>query len=423
MLDSVKIQRRQSEIRQSLAELASKERPTEDETRKMEELDTEYRSNETRYRAALVAEDEERREAGEELETRDSKEWAETLGQFEMRQVVLALDEGRTMDGATAEIVSELRSSGGYRGIPVPIEALETRAGETVASGVFDPKNTRPVIDRIFPQSAIRKMGGQLINVPPGITEYPVVTSAITAGWASTETGNVSGPTVFATTDRAMTPNQTLGIQAKITRRSLKQSGPALEQAIRRDLSGAVAQELDAAAFQGGGSSGEPAGVVATANATYGITETAIDAAPTCAIFRAAITRMMAANAVTSPEQVKLMVRPEVWNVLDGALFDSGSGLTELDRLLKLVSMANLCVSANGLAAPASSPAASNALLTCMPDGVPAFFVATWGAVDLIRDPYSDAQSGGLRLTALMTADVTVARPAQLEVLTGVEAE
>lgn len=41
--------------------------------------------------------------------------------------------------------------------------------------------------------------------------------------------------------------------------------------------------------------------------------------------------------------------------------------------------------------------------------------------VDLIRDPFSDAASGGLRLTALTTADVTVARGAQLEVLTGVQ--
>lgn len=33
----------------------------------------------------------------------------------------------------------------------------------------------------------------------------------------------------------------------------------------------------------------------------------------------------------------------------------------------------------------------------------------------------SDAQSGGLRITALATMDVTVARPAQLELLTGLE--
>ncbi|MEM6956152.1 MAG: phage major capsid protein, partial [Myxococcota bacterium] len=45
-----------------------------------------------------------------------------------------------------------------------------------------------------------------------------------------------------------------------------------------------------------------------------------------------------------------------------------------------------------------------------------------WGAVDLIRDPYSDAASGGLRLTALATMDVTVSRAEQLEILTGLQA-
>ena len=79
MLESVKIARRQSEIRQNLAELAGKETPSEDEVRKMDELDREYRSNETRYRAALIAEDTERRDAGSELETRTAQEWADLL--------------------------------------------------------------------------------------------------------------------------------------------------------------------------------------------------------------------------------------------------------------------------------------------------------------------------------------------------------
>lgn len=117
MLDSVKIARRQSEIRQTLSELVGKDHPTEDETRRMEELDREYRSNETRYRAALVAEDEERRDAGAELESRSAQEWSDLMAGFEMRQVALALDEGRQLDGKTAEIVSELRSAGGFRGI------------------------------------------------------------------------------------------------------------------------------------------------------------------------------------------------------------------------------------------------------------------------------------------------------------------
>lgn len=57
MFESVKIARRQSEIRQSLAGLVGKSDATADEIRSMETMDAEYRQNETRYRAALIAED------------------------------------------------------------------------------------------------------------------------------------------------------------------------------------------------------------------------------------------------------------------------------------------------------------------------------------------------------------------------------
>jgi hypothetical protein len=118
MLQSVSIARRQSEIRQALASLVGKEKPTEDETRSLESLDSEYRTNEARYRAALIAEDGERRDAKSELETRSDKDYADLIGKFELRQVALMLDEGRQLDGATAEVVQELRSKGGYRRMP-----------------------------------------------------------------------------------------------------------------------------------------------------------------------------------------------------------------------------------------------------------------------------------------------------------------
>jgi hypothetical protein len=203
MLESVKISRRQSEIRQALAGLVGKEKPTEEETRSMESMDAEYRQNETRYRAALIAEDQERRDAKGELESRTEKNFAELIGKFEMRQVALALDEGRALDGATAEVVQELRSHGGYRGIPVPWQALEIRAGETIASGTPDPIQTRPIIDRLFPDSVAARMGAQMINIDQGAIEWPVVTSSVTAGWADGELANVPVQ-AFATTDRAL---------------------------------------------------------------------------------------------------------------------------------------------------------------------------------------------------------------------------
>jgi len=417
MLDSLKITRRQSEIRQQLAGIVGKESPSEDETRSMETLDAEYRTNETRFRAALVAEDTERREAGAELETRSEKEWNDLVSSFELRQVALNLDEGRALSGQTAEIVTELRSQGGFRGVPVPYAALETRAGETVSSGTPDPIATRPLIERLFPASVAAQMGVQMINIGTGAQETPVTTSAISAGWQATETGNVPGPSAYTTLDRPLKPDHTLGIQMRITRKTLLQSGAALEQAIRRDMNGAMAQEMDRAIFNGSGSSGEPTGIFTGASA-WGIEETDLSAAATWAAIRAEVVAFMTANAATGPGAVRLLIRPEVWDTMDGTYIAS-TAVTEWDRLKAAVG--TVAMSHNALPAPAGDPAQSKALLTTSAGGVAPVFVGLWGAVDLIRDPYSDAQSGGLRLTALSTMDTTISRAVQTRVLTGIQ--
>ena len=421
MLESLKISRRQSEIRQALAGLVGKENPSEDETRNMTALDSEYRTNETRYRAALISEDTERREAGRDLETRGDREYADLVSQFELRQVVGALNEGRALAGATAEVVTEMRGRGGYKGFPVPLMALEQRAGETVASGVPDPIQTRPIIDRLFPASVAGRMGAELINIDSGAVEYPIVTSSIAAGWAATELGNVAGPTVFAATDRALKPEQNLGIQVKISRKALLQSGAGLEQAIRRDLNGAISAELDKATFLGTGASGQPLGVIPGV-ATYGITATAVGAAASWAAFRAAIRRFMIANAATGPGDVRLLIHPGTYDYLDGQLLTS-TDVSQWDRLLRNVPLSNIAMSSNAVTLTAGTPDTSEALLTTNAGGTSPIMLGIWGGIDMIRDPFSDAQSGGLRLTALLTADVQVPRGAQLEVLTGLQVE
>jgi hypothetical protein len=129
----------------------------------------------------------------------------------------------------------------------------------------------------------------------------------------------------------------------------------------------------------------------------------------------------MVASAAGSPSGVRALIRPELWDFLDDSIWDPGSGLTEWDRLTANIPAANIAMSPNALAAPAGSPLAVSAVLTTTAGGVAPIFVGAWGAVDMIRDPFTDAQSGGLRITALATMDVTVARPKQLEILTGLE--
>jgi hypothetical protein len=299
----------------------------------------------------------------------------------------------------------------------VPYAALETRAGETIASGTPDPIVTRPLIERLFPASVAAQMGVQMINIGTGGQETPVTTSAISAGWQATELGNVPGPSAYTTLDRPLKPDHTLGIQMRISRKTLLQSGAALEQAIRRDMAGAMQQEMDRAIFNGSGSSGEPTGVFTGATA-WGIAETDLSAAASWAAIRSEVVAFMTANAATGPGAVRLLIRPEVWDAMDGA-FISGTAVTEWERLTKYIS--TVVMSHNALPAPAGTPLESKALLTTSAGGVAPVFVGLWGAVDLVRDIYSDAQSGGLRLTALSTMDTTISRAVQTRVLTGIQ--
>ena len=418
MLESVKIQRRQSEIRQALADLVGKTNPTEDDTRAMETLDGEYRQNEIRFRAALTAEDTERREAGADLETREGRQWADLVQGFELRQAVFHLDEGKAFTGQTAEVIEEMRSAGGYRGVPVPLGALlETRAGETIASGTPDPMQTMPIVDRLFAQTVAGRMGVATVNIAQGEREYPVVSSSIAAAWADGELANVAGPTAFATTDKALAPDSNFGVQLRLTRKAMKQSGAGLEAAMRRDMLNAMQTGLDRAVFLGTGADGQPLGIIPGA-VTYGITSTAANATASYALFRAAAIRFMLANAAASPADVRLMMRPETWGTLDGAIFDAGSGITEWDRLSR--AMPSTVTTSNALAAPAGDPLESTAVMTTTAGGLPPAFMAIWGGVDLIRDVYTDAQSGGLRLTGIVTADVTVPRGSQVEIITDI---
>jgi len=394
----MEITHRQSEIRQELATLAGNDNPTEDETRSMTDLDKEYRANETRYRAAIIAEDEERREAGKELETRSETEWADIMSGFEVRQVAAALDHGAQLTGKTAEVVQEMRAHGAYQGIPLPLEALEVR--NTVSTGIVEPKQTQGIFDRLFPTSVASRLGVNSVSIPFGTVEYPVATQGAVAGWAATEGGNVPNATAFQTTETTLSPDQTLGAHMRISRKAVKQTGPGLEQAIRRDMAAAIGAELDRAILVGDGADGEPTGLVELASGTG-------TWAATWPTVRTEIIAFMTANAISDPSAVRMAITPAMWAELDDAIFDDGSGQTEWTRLIA------------GMGSPILSTqlSADTALMAVSAGGLAPAYLGMWGGVDMIRDPYSDAQSGGLRLTGLLTVDLKVPRATQLRVL------
>ena len=109
-------------------------------------------------------------------------------------------------------------------------------------------------------------------------------------------------------------------------------------------------------------------------------------------------------NNIFSP---RFSITPEMWADLDDAIYDAGSGQTEWTRLT--AGMGNPILS--------TQLTADTALLAVTAGGLSPAYLGMWGGVDLIRDPYSDAQSGGLRLTGLLTVDLKVPRATQLRKL------
>ncbi len=223
------------------------------------------------------------------------------------------------------------------------------------------------------------QLGAQTISIDSGAIEWPVTTSAVTAGWAATEGGNVATGAAYATTDRAMKPDHTLGVQMRITRKTLKQSGEALEQVIRRDMSGAMGQEMDKAIFLGTGADGQPLGIIPGAT-TYGITSTAMADVPIYNTFLAEVVAFMANNLITSPGEIRALMRPELFGMLEGTL-NTITQTTEYYRLAFLLAgrsgtgtfPSNISVSSNALAAPAGTPLATSMVMTTATGAVKCF--------------------------------------------------
>lgn len=125
----------------------------------------------------------------------------------------------------------------------------------------------------------------------------------------------------------------------KITRKAMKQSGDALEQAVRRDMNGAISAKLDAAVFLGAGSSGEPLGII-PGQSTYGYATTAVGAAAAWSVFRDAVVAFISGNAAMSPADVRLLIRPEVYGFMDDTLI-TNTAVSEWDRMLKNIPAEN----------------------------------------------------------------------------------
>ncbi|MDW9583459.1 phage major capsid protein [Sinorhizobium meliloti] len=290
------------------------------------------------------------------------------------------------LTGREAEVSAELGKGREVRGVMVPTSAIfgEQRAmlttgsaGNTVATAMGG------LIDRLRPVLAVQGMGATIISGLVGNLDLPRLTAGPTAYWVAEDGAPTASDSTF---DKVSLAPKTVAGEMYLSRRLTLQNGVALENVLRNDLAFILAQALDKAAIQGGGTN-EPDGIlsVITENATAAtaLSDIAADLIAALEIDDVTGTTGFLTNAALMGAVRK--VKDTTGRVIPASEIFHGE---------RVVSSNNVPVVA--AENPLIFGAWSNLVL------------GMWSGVDILANPYSDASKGGLRLHAFLDADIAI---------------
>jgi HK97 family phage major capsid protein len=387
MLLSQKIARRQSEIREKLAGLAGIDAPTVEQRSELAALDTEYGTNETRYRAALISEDTERRAASDALESRATGGIADLEKRVSVLRVVQAAIAGRQLDGAEREYhqEAERRSGQAAQGAYIPLNAMEKRINLTTTAGDLIPTDHRAdlYIGPLRDSLVVRSLGVRTLSGLRGNLEIPKAGTGIVSGWVNENEALPEGNLTFEGV--TMKPRH-VGAISSWSRQLAQQSDPSIEALLRDDLAYAIGRAVDTAIIGGDGVK-EPLGILKT---------TGIQTAATPATWA----DVLAVEGLLEDVNITpnaWYTSPAVLRTLRGKLKDNVAGATYIATKNSIGEVSAFTSNA----APAG--------VAILGDWSQAIF-GTWSAVDLLVNPYEGEayKRGNVLIRAILTADLVL---------------
>ncbi len=296
------------------------------------------------------------------------------------------------------------------RGFFVPQEAMakrELNVGTASQGGVNVATNLMAgdFISLLRNKLTITSLGARIMSGLVGNVDISRQTGGATAYWLA-ESANVTN------SDQAfekitLTP-KTVAARSQITRRLMLQGTPSAEQLVRDDLLNVLALEIDRAAINGTGASGQPTGILNTA----GIGSVALGAnglAPTYASLVALLAEIWTDNAETgsiaylsNPKVLaKLMTTPRQGSGVEGNFIaQNTSSLLGYNAAYSNQVPSNL------------TKGSSSGVCSAIIAGVfPEMLIGEWGVLDLQVDPYTSADDGGVVLRAFKDLDIQVRHP------------
>ena len=263
MTDLMRLNLRATEIRARLSELAGVTDLTDEHRSELDTLRNEYRDNETKTGALMIAGD-----TPTETPTED-RQLSELRGKVNFGRYVAAALARRGADGAEREYNEE-------RGIDAdhfPLDILADAAGvehRAKRDGDADA-NAGTWLDRVFMDTAAASIGVSFRNVAPGVAAFPVTTAGGSPGQRGREQAATESTYTVAVTEIKPARRAVHGIYSIEDAARL----PGLADAIARDMAAAMVDSVDKAIFNGDPNADE-AGADIVGLKTAAINETTI---------------------------------------------------------------------------------------------------------------------------------------------------
>ena len=344
------------------------------------------------------------------------EESADTIGmsaregsQYSLTRAIAAAAEGNWAKAglereASQAVASRLgREARGFF-MPMDIQQRDLLQGTASAGGnlVGTDFLGGSFIEILRNRMVVNQLGASVLSGLRGNVAIPRQSGAATAYWVSENSPFTESNHTFAQV--TMSP-KFVGTFTDMSRRLVVQSDPSVEALVRSDLATVLAIAVDAAAFHGTGTNGQPLGIIGQS----GVGSVAIGTN---------------GGAPTWASVVNLMREVEIDNALAGSL----AYVTNPKVKAKLMTTAKQSSGVEGnfiLQDPANlngyrfeaTQQISSALTKGSSSGVCSamFFgnfsellVGYWGGLDVLVDPYTGGAAGTLRIRTLMDCDIAV---------------
>lgn len=402
-----------SETRSAINELLSLEKRSEEQTQELAGLTSKMQQLEVELRAAIVAEPDQVETTV--TEDREEAELRELMENVEIRNYFNAAANSGGVGGRERELNQALGvpEDGSVR-FPLQLLAepeLEERATAdtaTSASGDLGVR-AREWIDRVFLDSASRALGVTIESVPVGVDTYPVVTAGVTP--ETVDKGVRKGADAFSFDTFELKPKRLTARYQFAVEDAARIVG--FEEAMRRDLSNAMQEEMDSQVIQGNttpaiegfeGASLAKANVGVSSTHTFDATDKPYGAV-------SALAALIDGRYSVMPSDISILLNVGFYQLfLSSPMNEAADSVTLLEMLRRQGYMIR---SSAHVPATGGSADDDNFGFASKARGLSrAAVAALWPSVQLIRDPYSNAAEGQVNLTACMLWDFVFTRKA-----------